>query len=92
MRKEPTQESQEMGQGSGGLISWRRSPAWQTHVSLGPESKSQSIKDRGEFPGSGKMDPKIHNKGEVGEFEELKGIKTLWRSGWRESESLKMLT
>ena len=30
------------------------------------------------------MDPKIHNKGEVGEFKELKGIKTLWSSGWRE--------
>ena len=37
-----------------------------------------------EFPGSGKMGPKIKNKGEVGEFEELKGIKTHWSSGWRE--------
>ena len=33
------------------------------------------------------MDPKIHNKGEVGEFEELKGIKTHWNSGWRERKS-----
>ena len=31
-------------------------------------------------------------KGEVCGFEELKGIKTHWSSGWRESESLKMLT
>ena len=30
------------------------------------------------------MGPKIQNKGEVGEFEELKRIKTHWSSGWRE--------
>ena len=55
-----------MGRGGGvGFISQRRRrPAGQSDVSLltREESKSQSVKDRGGFPSSGKTGPKVRTK------------------------------